>query len=182
MSTARMAFLLAALATIVAAPAWAGEGDRDVQARDLFVGQRYPEALAIYAELHARTGHPTYLRNMGRCHQLMQHPDLAIASFRAYLGQAKDLGQEERTQVEGYIGEMERLRTARATAIARPASPAISRVSAAPRPVERKALTRTWWFWTGVGALVVGGVITAVALGGNSSGRLSCPGETICPR
>jgi hypothetical protein len=25
-----------------------------------------------------------------------------------------------------------------------------------------------WWFWTGVGAVVVGGVVTAVLLGRNS--------------
>jgi hypothetical protein len=163
----------------VAAPAWAEE-DRDVQARDLFVAQRYPEALAIYTDLHARTGHPTYLRNMGRCHQLMKHPEQAIASFRAYLGQAKDVDPTERTEIEGYIVEMERLRAARAPAAGPPASTALS--IAAPHPVEARPVTRTWWFWTGVGAVVIGGVITAVALGARSQGPLRCPSESVCPR
>jgi hypothetical protein len=37
-----------------------------------------------------------------------------------------------------------------------------------------------WWFWTIVGAAVVGGVVTAVALSSGTS-RPDCPADVICP-
>src|SRR3954454_11961257 len=37
-----------------------------------------------------------------------------------------------------------------------------------------------WWFWTIVGAVVVGGVVTAVALSSGTS-RPDCPAGVICP-
>ena len=35
--------------------------------------------------------HPTYLRNIARCHQNLGNPDKAISSFREYLRKARDL-------------------------------------------------------------------------------------------
>jgi len=178
------AALLAFAASGAAGSAHADDGtSRDVEARDLFVAGRYVQALDVYQDLYARTRHPTYLRNIGRCHQMLRRPEPAITHFRAYLRDAADLAPQERAEIEGYIGEMQRLRAVQAASAPPPpsAEPAAGNLRAAPDRGERPPLTRRWWFWTGLGALVVGGVITAVALSGSSSHRPACPSDTVCP-
>ena len=55
-------------------------------------------------------------------------------------------------------------------AVASPAAPA-----PAPRPI-----TRQWWFWTGIGVVLMTGVI-AVAVVGGGTDRLRCPAGAVCP-
>jgi hypothetical protein len=170
---------------LLAAPAAAAQEDRDVQARDLFVAGKYDQALVAYRALHQSTGHPTYLRNIGRCHQMLRQPAPAIASFRAYLREARQLEAAERREIEGYIAEMEAL-PAPPPSLAVPPEQAppgappvelVERRSAAAEPVTRK-----WWFWTGVGALVAGAVVTALVIGGGQGNhRPPCPAGVICP-
>jgi hypothetical protein len=166
-----------------------------VEARDLFQSRKYGEALAIYVRLYADTHHPTYLRNIGRCHQMMREPDPAIDSFRRYLRDARDLGRAERAEIEGYITEMQRRKvnappTAPPPADSGPAAspswspgaPSTTSVTAAAgRDGEvAKPITQKWWFWTGLGAVVVAGVIAAVAIGGGQD-HLPCPTRAECP-
>ena len=154
----------------------------DLRAKELFQAQRYAEALQIYSGLHARSRHPTYLRNLGRCHQMMRQPDQAIGYFQAYLREARDLDAAERAEIDGYIAEMQRLR---ATAAAPPAPappPATSSVALAAAPSANTApVTGKWWLWTGIGVVVVGAVVTAIAISASSTKRLDCPPDTICP-
>jgi len=177
----------AALVTMVAlgAPGAArAQEARDLEARDLFVAGRYTQALTVYQDLYARTHHPTYLRNIGRCHQMLRQPDPAISHFRAYLRDARELAPQERTEIEGYITEMQGLRAVQAPSSPPPPPAAPSpagTLGAAPDRRERPALTRRWWFWTGLGALVAGSVITAIALSGQNSHRPPCPADTVCP-
>jgi hypothetical protein len=56
--------------------------------------------------------------------------------------------------------------------VAQPAQPQ----SASSGPVYSK-----WWFWTIIGAVVIGGVVTAVALSGGTS-KPDCPVGVICPQ
>jgi len=83
---------------------------RELQAREAFASSRYREALDLYAKLYAEKLHPTYLRNIGRCHQNMGEAEEAIISFRDYLRKAPDLTSGEREEVDGFIKEMETLR------------------------------------------------------------------------
>src|SRR5207237_990889 len=90
----------------------------------------------------------------------------AIDSFRSYLRDAQDLAAPERAEIEGYIAEMQRLQSSTP-------SPAGSMVSTAGSTTTTPAppLTHRWWFWAGVGALVIAGVVVAVArtfLGGRA--------------
>jgi hypothetical protein len=170
---------LAAVATDVAPAA----GSAGMQARDLFQAQRYADALAIYQRLHTETHHPTYLRNIGRCHQMMRQPAPAIDAFRAYLRDARDLGQGERTEIEGYIAEMQRLEVSAQPppAAAAPALVVDAGAAAAPgRPAE-EPLYRRWWFWTGIGVLAVTAGIVAVAAASSGQERLPCPQGAVCP-
>ena len=40
-----------------------------------------------------------------------------------------------------------------------------------PEPPASQPVYKTWWFWTGIGAVVVGGVVTAVVLSSKSAAK-----------
>jgi tetratricopeptide (TPR) repeat protein len=169
-----------ALAFSAAARA-AGDSGDELKARTAFAAGDYKEALDIYARLYAETMHPTYLRNIARCHQNLGNPDKAISSFKEYLRKAPDLTPAQRKEIEGYIAEMEQLKQsqARQPASAPPASPP---PAAAPPAEPTPALvgpptvtasgtrdedgpfyTRVW-FWGVVAGVVAAGVVTAFLL------------------
>jgi hypothetical protein len=111
--------VLLALAFCVPANA-AGDEGAELKARTHFAAGEYKEALEIYARLYAETMHPTYLRNIARCHQNLGNADKAISSFREYLRKAHDLTPDQRKEIEGYIAEMEQLKQSRAGAATGP--------------------------------------------------------------
>jgi hypothetical protein len=57
------------------------------------------------------------------------------------------------------------------------------RTEAAPAaaPADDPLLYR-WWFWAGIGAVVAGGVATAIVLSGGNAGseRPNCPARVMC--
>jgi hypothetical protein len=128
------------LSGLAGGPAFAqSRADRETRARELFAAGSYHEALDIYTKLYAETTHPTYIRNIGRCYQNLGDSDRAIASFREYLRQAKDLTPEQRAQVEAYIVEMKELkRSSGETSASRPAPQGASG-SAGPLPAKTTA-------------------------------------------
>jgi tetratricopeptide (TPR) repeat protein len=126
---------------LVAAPsvrAVAAPDAREIQAREDFAAGRYQQAAEIFARLYAETLHPNYLRNIGRCYQNLGDADRAITSFRDYLRKAKSLSADERTEIEGYIKEMQELKRSREGGAAKPpaedASPARTGAPAAAAP------------------------------------------------
>ena len=115
----------------------AGDEGAELKARTHFAAGEYKEALEIYARLYAETMHPTYLRNIARCHQNLGNADKAISSFREYLRKAQDLTPDQRKEIEGYIAEMEQLKQSRA------GGPAGRRTAAARhRPLRRRRRSR----------------------------------------
>src|SRR5262252_10194668 len=103
----------ALVVTLSFGDAAAGAPDRqmEMKAREAFAAGRYDEALQLFAKLYAETLHPVYLRNIGRCHQKMREPQKAIDAFRDYLAKSKKLAPDERKEIDGYIHEMEALRS-----------------------------------------------------------------------
>jgi tetratricopeptide (TPR) repeat protein len=132
----RVSLMLALLVTLAGSRLAVAQAppDSEKRARELFAVGQYSQALEIYGRLYAETAHPTYLRNIGRCFQNLGEPDKAISSFREYLRQAKNLSVEQRTQVEGYIQEMEALKRQR-EALPPPPPPVPTAGVTAPRPV-----------------------------------------------
>jgi hypothetical protein len=184
----------------------------EMQARQEFAAGRYDKALELFAKLYAETLHPVYLRNIGRCHQKMREPQKAIDAFKDYLAKSPKTGKdkvtpEERTEIEGYIKEMEALRDEQARAatpvtpvtpvqpITQPTNPAnptapntippppppTETLAAPPPQAESHPVYTRWWFWTAVGVVVVGGVVAAVALSGGTE-RPACPADVTCPK
>jgi tetratricopeptide (TPR) repeat protein len=176
-----------------AAGASADDGG-DLRARTHFAAGEYQEALEIYARLYAETMHPTYLRNIARCHQNLGNPDKAISSFREYLRKAKDLSADQRAEIEGYIAEMEQLKKSRAAPPSATPSPSTAPPPAAPAPEtssalvgpptvtasgarddDRGAFYTRFWFWGVVAGVMAAGAVTAFLLtrdGGPAAGSL----------
>jgi hypothetical protein len=171
---------------------------KEMQARKAFAAGEWKQALALFADLYAETLHPVYLRNIGRCHQKLRDPDRAIDAFRDYLAKNKKVTADERTEIQGYIKEMETLRaelSQQNEAPSLPASPGPTgpdlsprppvppgpavEVSTVPEPAADTPIYKRWWFWTGVGVVVVGGVVAAVAISRSSGGDV-CPSGVNC--
>jgi len=188
--------------------AQAATDPREIKAREDFVGGRYQEALDLFAKLYAETLHPNYLRNIGRCYQNLGEPDRAISSFRDYLRKGKDISRSERTEIDGYIAEMEALKRQRAAASEAPPaaehpapvvplpSEADSKTSSAvpaqvvsvepapaPQPEAQTPLYGRWWFWALIGGVVAAGVGVAAAAGAFTKTQdAACPGGFTCPQ
>ena len=73
-----------------------------------------------------------------------------------------------------------------ASAIPSSAAPAneprgITQVEQVPQPQESPPAYKRWWFWTGIGAVVAGGVVTAVLLSSKSAAQSpACHQGGIC--
>jgi hypothetical protein len=102
----------------------------EMKARESFAAGRYDEALEAFAKLYAETLNPIYLRNIGRCHQKLREPQKAIDAFHDYLAKGKKISPDERTEIDGYVKEMEALRDEQAKAAAPPVQP----IAAQPNP------------------------------------------------
>jgi hypothetical protein len=175
---------------------------REMQAREAFAASRYQEALDLYAKLYAEKLHPTFLRNIGRCHQSMGNPDEAILSFRDYLRKASDLPPSERQEVEGFITEMEALKEKRRqeqaeksaavvapapgdgqVAVAPPPQPAGLNLQPAPQPEpepEPTPVYRRTWFWVATGVVVAAAVVGGLWAGGVFSSSNNCRDGYVC--
>ena len=177
---------------------------RELQAREAFATGRYQEAIELYGKLYAEKLHPTYLRNIGRCYQKLKEPDKAIDSFRDYLGRVKNIPAAEKSEIEGYIAEMEALKkqqkadkAAAAAAPAAVAAPVVAPVPrlqpAAPAPQtqllastpppapESTPFYKRGWFWgvtAGVVAVAVVGALWAAGVFSKSSDP--CAGRSVC--
>jgi tetratricopeptide (TPR) repeat protein len=85
-------------------------------AETAMVSGQYEKALPLYAKLFGETHNPVYLRNLGRCHQFLKHADEAILNFRQYLNlNTAKISESEKSEVQGFIDEMETLKRRQAS-------------------------------------------------------------------
>jgi tetratricopeptide (TPR) repeat protein len=194
---------LGGLAPRDAAAAPPRKNDREMHAREAYAAGRYREALDIYVKLYAEQLHPNYLRNIGRCYQNLEEADSAISSFREYLRKAKNVTPAERTEIEGYIGEMQELKRKRAAAATPPPNPETRTTPPSdpggpkpltppppppqvpivhdqpPPPAEEAPVYKRWWFWTLVGGAVAAGTVGVILARGNGKTDL-CAADRNC--
>jgi tetratricopeptide (TPR) repeat protein len=147
---------------------------------------KYEDALTFFEQAHTRSGRPQLLFNIGQAAERLRRDEKALEVFRAYLTQVPDA--PNRVEVEARIKQLEQwvaerknepepvapivtaptpAETAEQAPATTPEGPAFTE---SDRP-ESEPVTSKWWFWTGLGAVVVGGtaVALAVALGGDQS-------------
>ena len=189
-------------------PAFGGEKDpRAVQAQKDCLSGKTDSGVALLAELYAENHNPNFIYNQARCYEQAARPEDALNRFREYLRVAKNLPASERADVEKHMeecralaAEQEHAREVKAAAIpltppAAVAAPAPSllpeaarpeavqsaaglELTAPPQPTESTPIYGKWWFWTGIVAVVAGGV-TAYFLATHHSTETYCSGASI---
>jgi hypothetical protein len=206
----RIGHLLLFIALLVSGRSLADglDAQGEVQAKEatrLFNLGQYEEAAPIYAKL--AVDYPdmvVFLRNLGACNYYLNRPEPALSSLRRYLKQRTDIKPEDKSTVDRWIDEMEKLRAARlrpeepkttapvpeaaslpvlpvAASAPPPAAPAAQPagvdLQAGPAQVDeaRRPFYKTWWFWTGAAAVTAGAVTTAILLSRGSSS--ACDGK-----
>ena len=184
-----------ALVVVVSTPASADK-TRDAEAkalfqagREAFDSGRYDAALARWQEAYDISGRPGLLYNIGLAADRLRQDDKALSSFKKYLDQVPQA--ENRAEVEGRVSALQKAKEEREAAATAPtpeetaqqASSAeqtrndVALTQTRDEPQASKPLTRQWWFWTGIGAVVVGGVITTIALSSGGQ-KQAAPFET----
>src|SRR5450432_708393 len=149
---------------------------------------RFAEALADYQSAYEAKPLPGFLFNIAQCYRNMSNFERARFFFRRYL--ALDPRAPNRRRVDELIAEMSKQLDAHAAEAAAPPPAAVEPkpVEAPPLPVAaapvepavtptaaplvaaqapppaRRPVWKRWWFWTGVGAVVVGGVVAGLLL------------------
>jgi hypothetical protein len=129
----------------------------------LYTLTKFREALDEYQQAFDAKPIPDFLFNIGQCYRNLGDYDSAIFSYKKYLASAPDA--PNRAQVEQLIDELQarkdqedarRLGLQAQPPPAAPPSDASTPVLSDERPPPRPIYAR-WWFWTGVGAVVVAG-------------------------
>jgi hypothetical protein len=81
------------------------------EAKRLYKSGRYEQAAEIFSHLSAaHPDFPVFARNAGACYYYLQRPEPALSNLRDYLLSQKRITPEDRTEVDGWISEMEKLR------------------------------------------------------------------------
>jgi len=162
---------------------------------------KYASALQEYEQAYVAKSDPSFLYNIAQCHRLMGDKAEALKFYRRYLKDAPTAPNRE--VAEKHIKDLEAALAAPGGAppppTPAPASttnpPTLALNAPPPAPTdapsggsidtsrppsqdESRPIYTKWWFWTGIGVLVAGGVLTAIAL---SSGHdPACPTGRIC--
>jgi len=130
----------------------------------LFALGKFDKALDEYQQAFDAKPLPDFLYNIGQCYRNLGDLDQAIFSFKKYLRLSPDAS--DRDKVEKLIAELEDKRDrSKATEVLPPPQPPPQPVQPTPAaptktvPVEHTPIYKTWWFWTGVAAVSVGGSI-----------------------
>jgi tetratricopeptide (TPR) repeat protein len=94
------------------------------QAQQFYKEGHYEDAAKIFTELSVDyPDKPAFTRNLGACYYYLHRPEPAISNLREYLDRGKNITEKDRTEVDGWIAEMEKLREQ--TAAATSAAPAV---------------------------------------------------------
>jgi tetratricopeptide (TPR) repeat protein len=165
---ASLALIVAAAA--VSAPAQADRASRE-RARALFkagkaayAAGQYGEAARLFSDGYELDRQPAFLLNAAQSFRSAAKHKEALEQYRKYLQAAPDTKLRE--QVEELIRDLEQKVKAES---APPPTPPPAVTPPPPPPVETPEPTpssppiyKRWWFWTAIGAVVVG---TGVGLG-----------------
>jgi tetratricopeptide (TPR) repeat protein len=109
----------------LAAGLTAKETAKAKQAKQLYKEGQYEQAAKLFSSLSS--DHPELLvftRNLGACYYYLRRPEPALSNLREYLRRETDITPEDRSEVEGWMAEMEKLRDRLHAPSVAPAAPA----------------------------------------------------------
>jgi len=122
----------------MAAALTAKDNARAKQAKQLFRQGQYDAAAEIFSSLSS--DYPdrlVFTRNLGACYYYLRRADPALSNLRDYLRRSQDIAPDDRAEVEGWMAEMEKLRSqSAATATARPPATVTGVAAVPPGPVS----------------------------------------------
>ena len=180
-ATVFLALALAFALALVAHSTQAQNRRAETEARSVFdAGQvaftdgRYNDALVYFRRSYNLSHRPALLFNIALCSDRLRDDEAAIEAYERYLAEVPSASNRE--EVDGRLEALQRAQRRRAAAV-EPAhvaqaaeampTPTPTMVATAPPAEASPAVYETWWFWTIVGAVVVGG---AVGIGVAASG------------
>jgi hypothetical protein len=162
------------------------------------------KGVELLADLYVDTNDPAYLYNQGRCFEQNGKNAQAVLRFKEYLRKAKDRPKTETDAVLQKIAELQGTAgQPEAQPVPAPAPVALAPAASAvppsasvattpdplgiqqsappPEPQESPPVYKRWWFWTGIGAVVAGGVVTGILLSKKSAPQSpACDGLGTC--
>jgi hypothetical protein len=148
------------------------------------------KGVRLLAELYTASEDPIWIFNQGRCYQQNAQPSLALSRFKEFLRQSKagpddeDIRdahkhiaeiQEDMQRGTGASGAATTGESAPSATQASFATGTLTAVPPAPEVASTPPFYQRWWFWTGVGAVVVAGTVTAILVA-HGSGDGPCSG------
>ena len=96
----------------LAAGLTAKETAKAKQAKQLYKEGQYESAAKIFSSLSRdHSDMPVFTRNLGACYYYLGRPEPALSNLREYLQSEKDISPEDRKEVEGWMAEMEKVRS-----------------------------------------------------------------------
>jgi tetratricopeptide (TPR) repeat protein len=137
-----------------------GEADRHAMLGERLLARgQAQEAIAEFRRAYELRAEPRYLFDIAEGYRQLGLRDQALFFYQRYLSAAPDAS--DRDEVEEQIAALERPAKPAPRAIAPSLAHDVVIVPvSAPRPIWKR-----WWFWTAVGAAVVGGTVAAFAVG-----------------
>jgi tetratricopeptide (TPR) repeat protein len=162
--------------------------------KNLYDAGDFAPALVEFKEAFRLRDDAAFLFNMGQCHSKLGDDSAALHAYKSFLRRKPEA--PNRAQVEARIAEIEERQKQPAVAplvpppdsppllpnlqpVATTPSPALDLQST--QPISEPAPTpvlKSWWFWTGVGVVIVGGVTTALLLS-RGTAKNGCDGESL---
>lgn len=158
---------------------------------------RFREALVKFKAALALTARPSLLFNIAQCHRQLGERGQALFYYKLYLSESERLHPNQQIPFAAEVkGHLRRLQSAAKTSTTKPAAAAVETSTTKPAaaaivlppgpgrnaigsvPVNRPIYKR-WWFWTLIGAAVIGA--TAAAVAANSGGFVQNPVGTLPP-
>jgi hypothetical protein len=110
---------------------------REVEAKRACLANRPEQGIDVLAGLYTETNDPTYIYNQGRCFEQNGRAQEAANRFREYLRKTPNLPEDERTQVQARIGDLEQ----QARQSASPAAGAAAATGSSGEPAAAEAVT-----------------------------------------
>jgi tetratricopeptide (TPR) repeat protein len=142
-----------------------------------FKASAFDEALAEYQQGYDAKPLPGFLVNIAQCQRRLGDLKKARATYQKFVLVAPDspLVPQVRSMIAEIDGLLEKDPETSAAvpdadakptiAVAAPAAPVLVASASAPAPAASPEPPRhRWWLWGAIGAVVVGGAVTAVAL------------------
>jgi len=148
--------------------------DKSKTARMECAAGDFQTGVRLLAEIWGETRNPMYIYHQGRCYEQNRQHARAAERFREYLRIDKGMWPDEVEELEARIAALEAggrppgngagEKVALAKSETNITSPLASRQLAPTPPIHQR-----WWFWTGVGAVVAGTVLTLLIVNRDSN-------------